>query len=104
MIKLELVSWTLTLDKMLISYRCICGLMRNLIKKSWTVPIIDCAQILSKGISEDLIRLFESFEKFANTKIDRVLSSKKSHQIAYKLFYSLTLKITYAACVVVIFL
>ena len=29
-----------------------------------------------KGISEDLIRLFESFEKFANTKIDRVLSSK----------------------------
>ena len=30
------VSWTLTLEKMLISTRCIHGFMSNLIKKSWT--------------------------------------------------------------------
>ena len=36
-----LVGLTMSLfsDKMLISHRCICGLMPNLIKKSWTVSI-----------------------------------------------------------------
>ena len=37
-----LVSLTMTLfsDKMLISHRCICCLMPNLIKKSWTVSTL----------------------------------------------------------------
>ena len=50
-------------------------------------------RFLIKGISEDLIRFFldnESFEKFANTKIDRVLSSKNPIKLQTNYFILLS--------------
>ena len=40
-------------EKMLISNRCICGLMPNMIKKSWTVSTIEQSKVIAEFVKND---------------------------------------------------
>ena len=45
---------TLFSEKVLISNRCISGLMSNLIKKSWMDSMVECAILIESGVIQTL--------------------------------------------------
>ena len=66
-------------EKMLISNRCISGLMSNLIKKSWTVSIAPSSDFLAQNLSSFLTPKFNFTDHIQQTLCVKRHKSEKNY-------------------------